>query len=337
MATMKDVARLAGVSTATVSRALVYPEKVSSLTKKRVEDAILKSGYISNTLTRTVRRDESKIIITIVPDICDPYFTEIIRGIEETATKYGYSILFSDGKLPQKRENTYVNLIFTRQVDGMLLLGSDLFFRVDDESEQRNLPPIVMACEYDPELELPTVHIDDLTAAFDMVNYLAQMGHKKIAQIAGPQNSTSYQFRDQGYRQALRKAGICFDASYCLYSNLTVEGGASALRKLLALADTPSAIFCHSDTMAIGAMQEAKKLGLRIPQDLSVVGFDNIQSSMYCEPPLTTVSQPRYEIGKQAMLMLLELMKGKRVRAGSRLLDTKLIIRNSAAPPRARK
>ncbi len=333
MATMKDVARLAGVSTATVSRALVYPEKVSSSTKKRVEEAILQSGYTSNTLTRTIRRNDSKIIITIVPDICDPYFTEIIRGIEETATQHGYLILFSDGKLPQKRENSYVNLIFTRQVDGMLLLGTDLFFNIN-KSEQRNLPPIVMASEYDPELEMPTVHIDNLTSAFEIVNYLIQMGHKKIAQIAGPQSNTSYQFRHQGYRQALRRVGIPFNTPYCLYSDLTVEGGASSLRKLLALPETPTAIFCHSDTMAIGAIQEAKKLGVRIPKDLSVVGFDDIQSSLYCDPPLTTVSQPRYEIGKQAMLMLLELMKGRGVRAGSRLLDTRLVIRNSAAPPR---
>ncbi len=335
MATMNDVAQLAGVSIATVSRTLINPDKVASSTKSRVEAAIIKLGYRSSTLTRTMHRSESKIIIILIPDICDPYFTEIIRGIETTAAEHGYLTIFSDGNLQQKRENSYVNFIFTKQVDGILILSSDLSFNVS-KAEQRNLPPIVMACEYDPELELPAVHIDNLTAAFEIVNYLTKMGHRKIAQIAGPKESASYQFRHQGYLQALQRADIKLNTSYCVHSDLTFEGGARSLRKLLILSENPTAIFCHNDTMAIGVIQEAKSLGLRIPQDLSVVGFDNIQSSLYCDPPLTTVSQPRYEIGQQAMLILLEQLKGKHIRAGSRLLETKLMIRGSVALPRIR-
>jgi LacI family repressor for deo operon, udp, cdd, tsx, nupC, and nupG len=161
------------------------------------------------------------------------------------------------------------------------------------------------------------------------------MGHKRIAQISGPEEAALCQFRHQGYQQALRRAGIALNTTYCAHSDFSFKGGARALRKLLSLPDAPTAIFCHNDTMAIGAIQEAKKLGLRVPQDLSVVGFDDIQFSQYCDPPLTTVSQPRYEIGRQAMLMMLELLKGRDVRAGSRLLETKLVIRNSAAPPRS--
>ncbi|MFC1236885.1 DNA-binding transcriptional regulator CytR [Vibrio sp. DW001] len=334
MATMKDVAQLAGVSTATVSRALMNPEKVSASTRKRVEDAVLEAGYSPNSLARNLRRNESKTIITIVPDICDPYFTEIIRGIEDAAMEHGYLVLLGDSGKQQKRESSFVNLVFTKQADGMLLLGTDLPFDVS-KPEQKNLPPLVMACEYAPELELPTVHIDNLTSAFEAVNYLTQMGHKKIAQISGPEKAALCKFRHQGYQQALRRAGIALNSTYTTQSNFTFEGGAKALRKLLSLPDAPTAIFCHNDTMAIGAIQEAKKLGLRVPQDLSVVGFDDIQFSQYCDPPLTTVSQPRYEIGRQAMLMMLELLKGRDVRAGSRLLETKLVIRNSAAPPRA--
>lgn len=334
MATMKDVAQLAGVSTATVSRALMNPEKVSASTRKRVEDAVLEAGYSPNSLARNLRRNESKTIITIVPDICDPYFTEIIRGIEDAAMEHGYLVLLGDSGKQQKRESSFVNLVFTKQADGMLLLGTDLPFDVS-KPEQKNLPPLVMACEYAPELELPTVHIDNLTSAFEAVNYLTQMGHKKIAQISGPENAALCKFRHQGYQQALRRAGIALNSTYTTQSNFTFEGGAKALKKLLSLPDAPTAIFCHNDTMAIGAIQEAKKLGLRVPQDLSVVGFDDIQFSQYCDPPLTTVSQPRYEIGRQAMLMMLELLKGRDVRAGSRLLEAKLVIRNSAAPPRA--
>ncbi len=334
MATMKDVAQLAGVSTATVSRALMNPEKVSSSTRKRVEEAVLEAGYSPNSLARNLRRNESKTIVAIVPDICDPYFTEIIRGIEDAAMEHGYLVLLGDSGQQKKRESSFVNLVFTKQADGMLLLGTDLPFDVS-KPEQKNLPPMVMACEFAPELELPTVHIDNLTSAFEVVNYLTQLGHKRIAQISGPENATLCQFRLQGYQQALRRAGITMNPTYTTFGDFTFESGVKAVRQLMSLPDAPTAIFCHNDIMAIGAIQEAKRLGLRIPRDLSVVGFDDIQFSQYCDPPLTTISQPRYEIGRQAMLMMLELLRGHDVQAGSRLLETQLVIRESAAPPRS--
>ncbi|SHF62506.1 DNA-binding transcriptional regulator CytR [Vibrio gazogenes] len=333
MATMKDVAQLAGVSTATVSRALMNPEKVSPTTRKRVEDAVLEAGYSPNSLARNLRRNESKTIVAIVPDICDPYFTEIIRGIEDAAVEHGYLVLLGDSGQQKKRESSFVNLVFTKQADGMLLLGTDLPFDVS-KSEQKNLPPMVMACEYAPELELPTVHIDNLTSAFEVVNYLTQMGHKKIGEIAGPDSAALCHFRHQGYMQALRRAGITMNPAYHYKGDFSFEAGVKAIRLLLGLSEPPGAVFCHNDMMAIGAIQEAKRLGVRVPQDLSVVGFDDINFAQYCDPPLTTVSQPRYEIGRQAMLMMLEVLRGHDVRAGSRLLETKLVIRESVAAPR---
>ncbi|MCL4119425.1 UNVERIFIED_CONTAM: hypothetical protein GTU68_046565 [Idotea baltica] len=330
---MKDVAQLAGVSTATVSRALMNPEKVSVSTRKRVETAVLEAGYSPNTLARNLRRNESKTIITIVPDICDPYFAEIIRGIEDAAVENDYLVLLGDSGQQKKRESSFVNLVFTKQADGMLLLGTDHPFDVS-KPEQKNLPPMVMACEFAPELELPTVHIDNLTSAFEAVNYLAQLGHKRIAQISGPTTATLCKFRQQGYQQALRRAGVSMNPAYSTVGDFTFEAGAQAVRQLLALPEQPTAIFCHNDAMAIGAIQEAKKLGLRVPQDLSIVGFDDIQFAQYCDPPLTTISQPRYEIGRQAMLMMLDLLKGNDVQAGSRLLEAKLVVRGSTAPPR---
>jgi LacI family repressor for deo operon, udp, cdd, tsx, nupC, and nupG len=333
MATMKDVAQLAGVSTATVSRALMNPEKVSPSTRKRVENAVLEAGYSPNSLARNLRRNESKMIVVIVPDICDPYFSEIIRGIEDAAVEHGYLVLLGDSGQQKRRENSFVNLVFTKQADGMLLLGTALPFDVS-KAEQKNLPPMVMACEYAPELELPTVHIDNLTSAFDIVNYLTQKGHKKIAELSGPESAVLCQFRHQGYMQALRRAGITMNPVYHVQGDFSFESGAKGIRQLLSLPELPTAVFCHNDMMAIGAIQEAKSLGIRIPQDLSVVGFDDINFAEYCDPPLTTISQPKYEIGRQAMLMMLELLRGHDVRAGSRLLETELIIRESVAPPR---
>ncbi|MGO1295731.1 MAG: DNA-binding transcriptional regulator CytR [Vibrio sp.] len=334
MATMKDVAQLAGVSTATVSRALMNPEKVSSSTRKRVEEAVLEAGYSPNSLARNLRRNESKTIVAIVPDICDPYFSEIIRGIEDAAMEHGYLVLLGDSGQQKKREHSFVNLVFTKQADGMLLLGTDLPFDVS-KPEQKNLPPMVMACEFAPELELPTVHIDNLTSAFEAVNYLTQMGHKRIAEIAGPKSAALCSFRHQGYQQALRRAGLTMNDEYCMHGDFSFDAGAHIVTQLLALPKAPTAIFCHNDMMAIGAIQKAKRLGLRVPQDLSVVGFDDIQFAQFCDPPLTTISQPRYEIGRQAMLMMLDVLRGHEVQAGSRLLDASLVVRESTAPPRS--
>ncbi|MGU9868958.1 DNA-binding transcriptional regulator CytR [Kluyvera ascorbata] len=329
-ATMKDVALQANVSTATVSRALMNPEKVSQATRNRVEQAALEVGYLPQLQGRNMKRNESRTILVIVPDICDPFFSEVIRGIEVTAAAQGYLVLIGDCAHQNQQEKTFIDLIITKQIDGMLLLGSRLPFDASIE-EQRNLPPMVMANEFAPELGLPTVHIDNLTASFDAVNYLHELGHQRIACIAGPEEMPLCHYRLQGYVQALRRCGITVDPHYIARGNFTYEAGANALEQLLALPQPPTAIFCHSDIMALGALSYAKCQGLKVPDDLSIIGFDNISLAEFCDPPLTTVAQPRFDIGREAMLLLLNQLSGQFVDSGSRLLDCELIIRGSTS------
>lgn len=329
-ATMKDVAVQANVSTATVSRALMNPDKVSQSTRNRVEQAAIEVGYLPHSLGRNIKRSESRTILVIVPDICDPFFSEIIRGIEVTAAAQGYLVLIGDCAHQNQQEKTFIDLIITKQIDGMLLLGSRLPFDASIE-EQRNLPPMVMANEFAPELGLPTVHIDNLTAAFDAVNYLHELGHQRIGCIAGPEEMPLCHYRLQGYVQALRRSGITVDPHYIARGNFTYEAGASALEQLLALPKPPTAVFCHSDIMALGALSWAKRQGLKVPDDLSIIGFDNISLAEFCDPPLTTVSQPRFDIGREAMLLLLNQLSGQFVDSGSRLLDCELIVRGSTS------
>ena len=330
-ATMKDVAEKAGVSTATVSRALMNPEKVSAATRKKVEEAVIAVGYSPHAMTRSARRNESRTILVIVPDICDPFFSEIIRGIENVAADQGYLVLIGDCAHQNSQENAFLNLMMTRQIDGMVLLGSQVPFETSPE-EQRNLPPMVMANEFAPELELPTVHIDNLTAAFEAVNHLLKLGHSRIACIAGPQDMPLCHYRLQGYIQALRRNGITLDPHYIVRGDFTFDAGSRALKQLMALPKPPDALFCHSDIMALGAMAQAKLMGLRVPKDLSLIGFDDIELSRYSDPQLTTVAQPRFSIGREAMNLLLEQLQGKPVNSGSRLLDFELKIRGSTAP-----
>ena len=329
-ATMKDVALQANVSTATVSRALMKPEKVSQATRNRVEQAALEVGYLPQLQGRNMKRNESRTILVIVPDICDPFFSEVIRGIEVTAAAQGYLVLIGDCAHQNQQEKTFIDLIITKQIDGMLLLGSRLPFDASIE-EQGNLPPMVMANEFAPELGLPTVHIDNLTASFNAVNYLHELGHQRIGCIAGPEEMPLCHYRLQGYVQALRRCGITVDPHYIARGNFTFEAGSTALEQLLALPQPPTAVFCHSDIMALGALSYAKRRGLKIPDDLSIIGFDNISLAEFCDPPLTTVSQPRFDIGREAMLLLLNQLSGQVVDSGSRLLDCELIIRGSTS------
>ncbi len=329
-ATMKDVAERAGVSTATVSRALMNPEKVSAATRQKVEQAVIDVGYSPHALARNAKRSESRTILVIVPDICDPFFSEIIRGIETTAAQEGYLVLIGDCAHQNQQEKSFLNLMLTRQIDGMVLLGSQLPFDTGVE-EQRNLPPMVMANEFAPELELPTVHIDNLTAAFEAVNHLYQLGHRRIACIAGPEQMPLSHYRLQGYIQSLRRNGLTVVPEYIVRGDFTFEAGAAALKQLMALPQPPEALFCHSDIMALGALSQAKAQGLRVPQDISLVGFDDIELARYSDPQLTTVAQPRFAIGREAMLLLLEQLQGKSVSNGSRLLDSELKIRASSA------
>ena len=275
-ATMKDVALKANVSTATVSRALMNPDKVSQATRNRVEQAALEVGYLPQSLGRNMKRNESRTILVIVPDICDPFFSEVIRGIEVTAAEHGYLVLIGDCAHQNQKEKTFIDLIITKQIDGMVLLSSRLPFDASVE-EQRNLP----------------------------------------------------HYRLQGFVQALRRSGITVDPHYIARGNFTFEAGANALEQLLAQPVPPTAVFCHSDVMALGALSLAKRRGLKVPDDLSIVGFDNIALSEFCDPPLTTVSQPRFDIGREGMLLLLEQMQGHNVNSGSRLLDCELIVRGS--------
>ncbi|HCD7251770.1 TPA: DNA-binding transcriptional regulator CytR [Citrobacter farmeri] len=327
-ATMKDVAMKAKVSTATVSRALMNPDKVSQSTRNRVEQAAIEVGYLPQATGRNVKRNESRTILVIVPDICDPFFSELIRGIEVTAASHGYLVLIGDCAHQNQQEKTFVNLIITKQIDGMLLLGSRLPFDASIE-EQRNLPPMVMANEFAPELELPTVHIDNLTAAFNAVNYLHELGHQRIGCIAGPEEMPLCHYRLQGYVQALRRCGVTVDPHYIARGDFTFEAGGNALRQLFELPQPPTAVFCHSDVMALDALSWAKRQGINVPDDLSIIGFDNIALAEFCDPPLTTVAQPRFEIGREAMLLLLDQIHGQNVNSGSRLMDCELILRGT--------
>jgi len=326
------VARLAGVSTATVSRALEKPEAVAEETKRRVMDAVAACGYAPNISARNLRKQETRLVTILIPDVTNPFFNEIVRGIEQVARENNYSVLLADTENLPGQETAYGSLLAARRTDGMILLNGRVPAGLLPQGHaQGKIPPIVVACEYVTNVDLPTVQIDNIDAARKATEHLIQLRHKRIGFITGPLWNVLSRDRLHGYRDALLDAGLLFEDRLVAQGNFSIASGVRAATQLLDLPQRPTAIFASNDEMAIGAIRAARDHGLGVPQDLSIMGFDDIRFAAFVDPPLTTVSQPGGEIGRTAMTLLLRIMAGQPVENRRILLPTHLEPRASTA------
>lgn len=328
MATIRDVSRIAGVSVATVSRTLSKPDKVSLKTRERVNAAITETSYKPDILARNFRTRKSSTIVVLVPDIANPFFSRVIRGIERAAQKLGYAVLLGDTQGLREREITYAKMVETSQADGIIQLDSHIPF----EDQNNITAPIVNACDCVRGTDLPSVQLDNITAAQEMTEHLITLGHTNIAVISGPEQSTITQDRLSGYVKALNKTGIAFNSSNVVYGDYSIASGEKAAEKVLKIFPRPTAIFCMNDEMAIGAIHYVKKSGLKIPENISISGFDNINFAEYCDPPLTTIAQPAEKFGSIAMSMLYDVMNGNALDEKYKLLPFEIITRESTGP-----
>ncbi|GAB3115392.1 LacI family transcriptional regulator [Aestuariicella hydrocarbonica] len=332
MVTIKDVAKLAGVSIATVSRTLSKPESVAESTRKTVMAAVQKSGYVTNSLASNFRRRRTNNVVVLVPDISNPFFAAVIQGIEFKAAEAGYRILLGDTQQSREREQAYVQLVPQRQADGLICLGQDMPLEQEPNGKQPEAAfPVVMACEYAGPLKVPSVVINNTRAAREMMEYLLSLGHKRIGYINGPQGSSLCAQRLSGYQEALTAAGLPVKPALIEEGDYSLATGYAATRRLLKQRSKPTALFCASDEMAIGAMHAARDLGLDIPGELSIAGFDDIDAAAYCYPPLTTVRQPRSEIGQMAMALMLESLADEPTLPRQVILPHQLVVRASTA------
>ena len=325
--TIKDVAKAAGCSTATVSRALATPEKVSDATRKRVNQAIAQVGYAPNIAARNLRRAESKTIVALLPDISNPFFSEIISGMEDVAHQAGYQILIGDCEHDPARAEAYFRLLLTNQADGIVLLTSEIPKALVKQADGQASFPLVMACEFFSDIDLPVIAIDNHQASCQAIDYLVSLGHQRIATLTGPASNPICLERLRGYHDTLAANGL-MDEARIAEGDFGFRSGFQQGLALLDNAQRPTAIFCHSDEMAVGVLKAARQLNITVPDQLSVVGFDNIGLSEYCDPELTTISQPRNEIGQQAMQSLLHLLRGEHV-IRRQTLSSHLIVRKS--------
>ena len=333
MATIYDIAKHVGVSAGTVSRALSRPDKVLPTTRSRIEQAAAALGYVPNTVARTLKTQRSGKILVTVRDIANPFFAQILQGAEQAAQAVGYAVLLGDTQHQPDREERYAQMLRRNEADGLIVLGHRLPPTARAIVQQRGAAaPVVNGCEFDPALGIPSVHIDNAAAARAVMEHLYALGHERIAVIGGPPDNPLHQQRLEGVRAAGKARGRLHQL-VVEPGDFSVESGHAAALALLARTPAPTAIFCVSDQMALGALAACRDLGVRVPDDLSIVGFDDLASSRYLTPALTTVRQPMREIGACAVSLLLAIIEGRDVPL-QQTLDFSLMVRGSTGGPR---
>ncbi len=330
MSNIREVAKRAGVSTATVSRVLSHPDVVSPDTRVRVLKAVERLGYAPNSVAKNLRTLKSRKLLVTVPDISNPFFALILQGIEDAAQKNGYAVLVGDTQHDEMREERYAQMLKQKEADGLIFLGHRLP-RGAASVVQESAPhcaPIVNGCEFSAELGVPSVHIDNAKAAVEAMQHLYELGHREIGVVTGPLLSPLSRDRLAGARASARSRGYEQDL-IVIQGDFSIRSGAEAADALLQRAAPPTAIFCFNDEMAMGVIGAARRRGLQIPRDLSVVGFDDIRFAECFDPALTTIAQPMRAIGEGTVRLLLEILNGGRLTPVSVTLPHTLQIRAS--------
>lgn len=331
-ATIEDVAKLAGVSIATVSRALHLPEKVSESTRKKVTAAIARTGYSANAMAQNLRMQRSKMVMVLARSISDSNFPGILTGLERVANERGYGLLIGSTEGNVELEENYTRFMASGMADGLILLTGSMPTVAWRQGSANMLPPMVSVSHPIDHADVSYVGVDNFSASKLAVEYLISLGHRRIAYISGPQGDAISELRHQGYCAALANA---FDESsvWKVAGSGTSEGGRAAIERLFIKDSLPTAFFCFNDNTAIGAISAIQSRGLSVPKDFSVIGFDDIPFASNVTPSLTTIRQPRSQIGEMAMNHLLDNLPDRSIPIESALLHGDLIVRSSCAAP----
>jgi len=327
MANIKEVARYAGVSVATVSRVLNDSPNVKSETREKVFSAIKELGYQPNLLGRNLRRTRTNLVLVLLPSIANPFYAAIVKGIEDVAHNNGYNIMLCNTESNVERERLYIRLLKNKLADGVIFLAPQI--SADELTELSLKYPVVQCCEYRENAGVSHVSIDNFMAAYEATKHLIRLGHKKIGLLSSDNDFISTKQRENGYRKALEEYRIMLNKIWLGFGDYGYNSGYDYGSKLLGNDDRPTAVFAISDLMAIGVIKAAADKGITVPDDLSVVGFDNISYAYMHTPSLTTISQPRYDIGEAAMKLMLAHINEPDYPPCSLILKHQLVLRES--------
>ncbi len=330
---IKDIAEAAGVSHSTVSRALKGTGRISPQTRERIRRIAAEMGYTPSLVARSLVTQRTHTLGLVVTTISDPFVDRIVDGIEDMATTTGYSVFLCSSHADPEREMSIVEMFHRRRVDGVIVLASRVGHLYSKRLQELGVPIVLINSQANGEY-LYSVSADDEGGARRAVRHLLELGHRRIGYIGSGFRPPSNQRRLAGYRAELEEAGIPFDPRLVIVPDTRrdLENGRAAIRPLLTAGAT--AVFCYNDRTAIGVLSGARDLGIPVPDSLSVVGFDDIEASWYVTPSLTTIHQPRIEMGRKAMQMVLDLLAGEEV--SDTLLPCQLIIRDSTSSPSER-
>ncbi len=335
MVTLKHVADRAGVSFSTVSRAINHPDKVHDETRARVEAAIRHLGYTPHRAARRLRGQptHAQIFGLLIPDIENPFYSGIVRGVEDRAFAGGYAVILSNTNEDPDRERFYLDVLRQEAAAGAILPPSSDGSGLDLEA----LGFPVVCVDRRPERgAFDTVVVDNEAGAFEAVAHLARLGHQRIGLVAASLSLSTSRERKAGYLRALREHGLPADERWVRTGEPRREAGRTLAFDLLGSPDPPTALFVGNNVMAMGALMAARSRGLRVPDDLSVVGFDDPPWTQLVSPPLTTVRQPTFEIGRTAADLLLQRVEDPDREPALVTLPTALVVRGSCSPPARR-
>ena len=341
LSTMRDVADRSGVSVSTVSRVITGSVPVDPVTAERVQEAITALGYRPNLLARSFRRRVTHTIGLLVPDNSNPFFAEMARTIEDAGFAEGYSVVLCNSDLSAVKQEAYIDVLLAKRVDGLILTSSGLILTVDGHDAVERIlnagAPCVVVDRDLGEAPVDQVLVDNDQGGYLAGEHLIALGHRRIACLVGPSDVTPSAGRIAGFQRALAEAGLAVTAEGLVRGNGRSDGGAAAVRQLLnrgiVSAGDVTAIFAFNDQMAIGAIGALQRAGYRVPEDVSVVGFDDIPLSAAIFPALTTIAQPIGEMGAVGVRLLLDRIAQRDAPYQRVRLATRLVVRESTGPP----
>lgn len=332
MATIYDVAQAAGVSISTVSHVLNGTRFVSEPTKARVLQAVDRLNYRPSSLARALVRQETQTIALIVPDNVNPFFAELARGIEDCGFSAGYNVILCNSDRSVSKERAYLDMLISKRVDGIIYMTADTHTDQLQPLLHHNIRTVAFDREYEG---FDALLLDNFQGGYDATRHLVELGHQRIACITGPESPSRSRDRVRGYEKALLDAGLSPDPELVVPGDWTHQSGREAAHRLLQQSPPPTAVFACNDAMAIGALSSLHEKGLGAPEDISVVGYDNIALSAYSCPPLTTLATPILEVGQCICEMLLARINGQLSPEPQRIVVRgELLVRGSTAPPK---
>ncbi len=336
MATIHDVAQRAGVSPITVSRVINHSGYASQETRERVEAAVAELGYVPNRLARSLRSKRTHTLALVITDITNPFFTTVARGVEDTASDAGYTVIFCNTDESESEEKKYLQVLLQQQVDGILLVPARSTLDSIDLIRKQGTPVVVLDRRLPRDVDVDTVRCENELGAYQLVRLLIELRHRRIAILSGPLGVSTAEDRLAGYRRAMREADLTDEAHMVVFGSFNQASGVEMMRQLLGLDPFPTAVFAANNLIGIGALHAIQQAGLSVPNDVALVTFDDLPPTLLTMPFFTVAAQPAYEMGRRAtQLLLARLANAAAEPCQEIVLPTELIVRQSSGQPRA--